>query len=61
MAGEEITIDYELSEYEMIEPFRCHCCACTEREVRGFKYLTAERRSQLGEGIAGYLQSPRPA
>ncbi len=38
--GEEITFDYDTTEYDLAEPFACRCgsdqCRCT---IRGFKHL----------------------
>lgn len=35
-AGEEITIDYNRTEYQMAEPFLCYCCGVL---IRGSKYV----------------------
>ena len=35
-AGEEITIDYNRTEYKMANPFKCNCCGIL---IRGKKYV----------------------
>ena len=55
-AGEEVTFDYNTTEYELAEPFACHCgsagCIGT---VRGFKYLSAAERERLRPLLARHL------
>jgi hypothetical protein len=45
---EEITFNYNTTEWEMAEPFICHCGSvnCLQ-EIRGFKHLTVSQRLQL--------------
>lgn len=38
--GEEITINYNRTEYKMAVPFNCSCCGTL---IRGFKFLEKER------------------
>jgi hypothetical protein len=48
--GEEITFDYETTEWELASPFRCSCGGpgCMGREIRGFRHLPdTERRRRI--------------
>jgi hypothetical protein len=56
-AAEEVTFDYETTEYLSIAVPQCRCGAkeCRGR-TRGYKYLPAEVRARYGEFIAGYLR-----
>lgn len=55
--GEGITFNYNTTEYDLAEPFRCRCesalCAGT---VRGAKHLTPAQRALLDEMLADYLR-----
>jgi len=55
-AGEEVTINYSATEYEMHDSFPCNCGspACL-RIIRGFKFLTREQRLKLKPYLAPYL------
>lgn len=58
-AGEEITWDYETTEYEVKWFKECHCGAESCRhQIRGFKYLDQKTRDRYGEFIADYLKEP---
>lgn len=54
--GEEITFNYNTTEYELIEPFRCQCGAihCAEW-IRGFKFVEPEDRARLLPLLPPYL------
>ena len=54
--GEDVTFDYNTTEYAMFEPFECHCGdpSCI-KVVRGFKYLTAAQQQRLRPLLAPYL------
>jgi hypothetical protein len=56
-AGEEVTFNYNTTEYALAEPFACHCgspgCAKT---IRGFRYLSRGRREQLRALLAPHLR-----
>ena len=55
-AGEEVTFDYNTTEYEMAAPFRCHCGApACLGSIRGFRYLTMEQRQLRHERLAPHL------
>lgn len=53
---QEITFHYESTEYEMAEPFDCHCgeSACRGR-IEGFRYRTDDEREQLRPMLADHL------
>ena len=55
-AWEQITFDYNTTEFELATPFRCtcgeaNCCGM----VRGFKHLTVAQRQQRAPLVADYL------
>ncbi len=56
-AGEDVTFDYNTTEYDLAEPFACHCgsprCVGT---VRGARHLTEEQRARLGRSLPDYLR-----
>jgi hypothetical protein len=47
-AGEEITFDYDTTEYDMASPFECHCenPGCRGM-IRGYKHLGPRERERL--------------
>ena len=55
-AGEELTINYAATEYEMHDSFRCDCGspACL-RTIRGFKFLTQDQQLKLKPYLGPYL------
>ena len=55
-AGDELSLNYLASEYDMAEPFACACdhgCALIEpgpdgaRWIRGYRYLSEDQRARL--------------
>jgi len=48
-AGEEITFDYNTTEYDMASPFDCRCGAkgCRGRRIAGFRHLAPAARRPL--------------
>ena len=54
--GDEVTFDYETTEWDMAEPFQCLCGSpdC-RKEIRGYKHLTDSTRRLLGPGVCAYL------
>jgi len=56
-AGELVTFDYNICEWEMREPFTCRCGAtrCIG-EIRGFRHLTAPQRRSIGPHLSPYLR-----
>lgn len=54
-AGDEITFDYETTEWDMAAPFPCACKAAACRGlIRGFRHLSAAQRQRL-VGAAAHL------
>jgi hypothetical protein len=53
---EEVNFNYNTTEYEMAEPFVCHCSSrgCLGR-IRGFKHLPAAERERLRPWLAPHL------
>lgn len=46
--GDEVTFDYDTTEWDMAAPFACHCGAASCRGViRGYRHLTPAQREQL--------------
>ena len=59
-AGEELTFDYNTTEYAMACPFDCWCAARPERHrVQGYKYLDAAGRAALDTYLAPHLRAER--
>lgn len=48
-AGDEITFDYNTTEYDMASPFDCRCGAsgCHGRRIAGFRHLAPDARRAL--------------
>jgi SET domain len=56
-AGEQVTFDYNTTEYEMASPFACACGApACLGEIRGFRFLTAAQRQQRLARLAPHLR-----
>ena len=55
-AGEEVKVNYCVTEYEMHDSFHCDCgsSACL-RLIRGFKFLTRDQQLELKPYLAPYL------
>lgn len=55
--GEGVTFNYNTTEFDMAEPFRCHCGSvrCVGM-VRGARHLTPAQRAQLVPWLAEYLR-----
>ncbi|MFD9961917.1 SET domain-containing protein-lysine N-methyltransferase [Amycolatopsis sp. NPDC058986] len=55
---QEITFNYNTTEYEMVEPFACRCGAAScQEQIRGFRFLPAAERERLRPWLAGHLLS----
>lgn len=55
-AGEEIAFDYDTTEWDMAEGFRCHCGSAQCRgEIRGYKWLSPGVRARLRNAVAPHL------
>ena len=56
--GEEVTFDYNTTEYEMAEPFECRCgSANCVGLVRGYRFLADQERDRLRPWVARHLLS----
>jgi hypothetical protein len=55
-AGEEVTFDYNMTEYEMASPFRCRCGHCDGSEVRGLRFLSAAERRRREHLLERHLR-----
>lgn len=55
-AGDEVTFDYETTEWEMAAPFACGCGQpeCRGR-IAGYRHLDAARRQRLAAMVAPHL------
>lgn len=60
-AGDELTFDYNSTEYEIAEPFPCHCGGCEGRLIRGFRHLSAAEQARLAPYLASYLAALLPS
>jgi hypothetical protein len=58
---EEVTFDYNTTEFEMSTPFTCHCGHCGATTIRGFKYLRTDEQLRLYPRLAGHLRRKLPA
>ena len=57
-AGQEITFDYNTTEYEMATPFACQCRACGDGGslIAGFRFLPAPRQREMYPRLAEHLR-----
>lgn len=55
--GDDITFDYNTTEYDMASPFACHCGSpvCVGL-VRGARHLTEEQRQRVARWLPDYLR-----
>ena len=55
-AGEELTIDYNTTEWQLCRPFVCHCAAHEQpRRIAGYAALSTEERAHLAGRAAPHL------
>lgn len=56
--GNELTFNYNTTEYDMATPFQCKCQhqKC-QKEIRGYKYLTASQKEDINYYTAHYLKA----
>lgn len=55
-AGDEITYNYNTSEWELAEPFDCKCGSPScEATIRGFKYLGPAERERIKPLLSPHL------
>jgi SET domain-containing protein len=59
---QQITFNYNTTEYDMAEPFDCRCGSshCAGR-IRGFRWLSPGARERIRPWLADHLQSIPPA
>jgi len=53
---EEITFDYNTTEYEMASPFVCRCGHCGGRKIGGFGLLSRAEQERLRPNLAPHLR-----
>jgi SET domain-containing protein len=56
--GDEVTFDYDASEWDMAEPFDCRCGA-DPRVVRGFRHLTPAEQEARASRVPAWLWARR--
>jgi len=56
-AGEQLTFDYNCTEWSMDVPFDCACGACNGLQVRGYAHLDAEARTRRDAHAAPHLRA----
>ncbi len=54
---DELSFDYETTEWQMAEPFQCRCGACERRPVRGFRFLERAERLRRLPTLARHLRA----
>lgn len=55
--GDEITFNYNTTEYDMVVPFQCHCGSVNcYGEIKGFKYLSTDEKKELLPFLSPYLK-----
>lgn len=57
---EEVTFDYNTTEYEMSTPFTCRCEHCGGSVIRGFKFLREAEQRRLYPRLADHLRRKLP-
>jgi non-ribosomal peptide synthetase component F len=56
-AGEELTFNYNSTEFDMTSPFACHCGSpVCHGMIRGFTHLTADERERLRPLLSPHLR-----
>ncbi|MFM9170657.1 MAG: SET domain-containing protein-lysine N-methyltransferase [Phycisphaerales bacterium] len=56
--GDELTFDYNCTEWSMASPFRCGCGACDGATVQGYAHLDADGRARRAAHLAPHLRLP---
>ena len=56
-ADEQLTFDYNTTEWSMDAPFACACGACSGAAIRGYAHLTAAERAQREPNVAAHLRA----
>ncbi len=52
---EELTFDYNSTEWEMAEAFVCECGHCGGSRISGFKNLTPKEQRAMADRLPAYL------
>ena len=55
--GEQLTFDYNCTEWSMDTPFDCACGACNGSQVRGYAHLDVEARTRRDAHAAPHLRA----
>ncbi len=55
-AGEQLSFDYDSTEWSLDAPFRCGCGECDGRTVRGYAHLDADGRAVRAGRVAAHLR-----
>lgn len=54
--GDEVSFDYDSTEWDMASPFRCHCATSRCRgQIRGFRHLNAAARAAV-QNVSTHLR-----
>ena len=56
-ADEQLTFDYNTTEWSMDAPFECACGACSGAAIRGYAHLTSAERAQREPHVAAHLRA----
>jgi hypothetical protein len=56
-AHEELTFDYNTTEWEMAEAFQCECGHCGGRTIAGFRHLSPTEQRGRRDRLPEYLRS----
>lgn len=54
--GDEVTFNYNCTEFDLDVPFPCHCGRCGGVPVRGWRHLGAAERERLEPFAAAHLR-----
>ncbi|MBU3683044.1 MAG: SET domain-containing protein-lysine N-methyltransferase [Phycisphaerales bacterium] len=56
-SGEQLTFDYNCTEWSMASPFSCGCGTCDGAMVRGYAHIDADGRARRAAHAAPHLRS----
>ncbi len=56
-ANEQLTFDYNTTEWSMDAPFACACGACSGATIRGYAHLSSAERAQREPHVAAHLRT----
>lgn len=54
--GEQLTWNYNTTEWKIERPFACLCSKCKGKTVKGFKYLTTEEQASMISKCSPYIK-----